>query len=89
MTSAPKPIPDTCRRVTPCLIVRGGENAIGFYADVFGATGRMHFLGPDGTVAHAEIQIGDSLITIEDESPQLGTKAQPAEMRRRMAQMQG
>ncbi len=76
-TSRPDPIPDTYRRVTPCLIVQGGAKAIEFYAEVFGAIERMRFPGPDGSVAHAEIQIGDSVVIVEDESPYRGTKAPP------------
>ncbi|MDW6022524.1 VOC family protein [Mesorhizobium sp. BAC0120] len=74
----PNPIPDRYRRVTPCLIVGGGDKALSFYAQVFGATERMRFPGPDGTIAHAEIQIGDSVIMVEDEAPMRGTKAPPA-----------
>jgi PhnB protein len=70
-------IPDTYRRITPCLIVKGAAEALAFYADVFGATERMRFPGPGGTVAHAEIQIGDSVVIIEDESPYRGTAAPP------------
>jgi PhnB protein len=77
-TTKPKPIPDAYRRVTPCLVVQGGAKALEFYAAVFGATERMRFPGPGGTVAHAEIQIGDSVVIIEDESPEQGSKAPPA-----------
>lgn len=70
-----KPIPDNYRRVTPSLVVKGADKALGFYAEVFGATERMHFSGPNGTIAHAEIEIGDSVIIVEDESPYRGTKA--------------
>src|SRR5262245_14994717 len=73
----PNPIPDTYRRVTPCLVVQGGTKALEFYAQVFGATERMRFPGPGGTVAHAEIEIGDSVVIVEDESPERGTKAPP------------
>jgi PhnB protein len=76
-TTKPKPIPDTYRRVTPCLIVQGGVKALAFYAAVFGATERMRFPGPGGTVAHAELQIGDSVVIIEDEVPERGTTAPP------------
>jgi PhnB protein len=76
-TAKPNPVPDTYRRVTPCLIVRGAAEAITFYGDVFGATERMHFPGPDGSIAHAEIQIGDSVVMVEDESPYRGTAAPP------------
>jgi PhnB protein len=77
MTDAakPNPIPDSYRRVTPCLVVRGAANALDFYAEVFGASERMRFPGPDGSVAHAEIQIGDSVVIVEDEDPQRGTTA--------------
>ena len=73
----PNPIPDRYRRVTPALMVNGGAKAIEFYTEVFGAAERMRFPGPDGTVAHAEIVIGDSVIIIEDASPYRGTKAPP------------
>ena len=72
-----KPIPDAYRRVTPCLIVRGGVRALEFSREVFDASERMRFLGPDGAVAHPEIQIGDSVVMVEDESPERGTKAPP------------
>jgi PhnB protein len=76
--SKPNPISDNYRRVTPCLIVHGGTKALEFYAAVFGATERMRFPGPDGTVAHAEIEIGDSVVIVEEEDPQRGTTAPPA-----------
>jgi PhnB protein len=79
MATKPDPIPDSYRRVTPCLIVQGGAKALEFYAEVFQATERMRFPGPDGSVAHAEIQIGDSVVIIEDESPERATKAPPSE----------
>ena len=74
----PSPIPGSYRRVTPCLTVRGAEKALEFYAAAFGATERMRTPGPGGTIAHAEIEIGDSVIIVEDEDPQRGTKAPPA-----------
>jgi PhnB protein len=76
-TSGPKPVPDAYRRVTPCLIVQGAGKALEFYAEVFQATERMRFPGPGGTVSHAEIQIGDSVVMLEDESPVRGTTAPP------------
>jgi PhnB protein len=73
----PEPIPESYHRVTPCLTVQGGAKAIEFYAEVFGATERVRFPGPDGTVMHAEIVIGDSVVIIEEEDPQRGSKAPP------------
>ena len=77
-SAKPSPIPDSYRRVTPCLTVHGAAKALEFYAAVFGAAERMRFPGPGGTIAHAEIQIGDSVVIVEDEDPQRGTKAPPA-----------
>lgn len=80
MTAAakPNPIPADYRRVTPCLVVDGAAKALEFYAEVFGATERMRFPGPGDTVAHAEIEIGDSVLIVEDVDPPRGTKAPPA-----------
>ena len=75
--ASPNPIPDSYRRVTPCITVRGAGKAIEFYAAVFGATERMRFTGPDGAIVHAEIQVGDSVVMLEEENPQRGTQAPP------------
>lgn len=80
MTGAaqPSPIPDSYRRVTPCLVVQSAAKALDFYAQVFGASERMRSTSPGGTIAHAEIQVGDAVVMVEDESPQRGTTAPPA-----------
>lgn len=78
MTSTINPIPDTYPRITPCLVVDGAAKALEFYANVFQATERMRFPGPGGTIAHAEIQIGDSVVIVEDASPAMGTQAPPS-----------
>jgi PhnB protein len=77
-TPTPQPIPDRYRRVTPALVVVGAAKALEFYAEVFGATERTRVPGPGGTIAHAEIEIGDSVVMVEDASPYMGTKAPPA-----------
>ena len=74
----PNPIPDSYRRVTPCLTIQGAAKALEFYANVFGATERMRTPGPGGTIVHAEIVIGDSVVIIAEENPYEGTKAPPA-----------
>lgn len=73
----PDPIPDTYRRVTPALIVEGAAAALDFYTEIFGAEVRTRFDGPGGTIAHAEIEIGDAVVIVEDASPMMGTKAPP------------
>jgi PhnB protein len=66
------PIPDDYPRVIPYLIVDGAAAAIDFYTSVLGATERMRMPGPDGRIGHAELEIGDSMIMLADESPQMG-----------------
>ncbi|HEU5160886.1 MAG TPA: VOC family protein [Streptosporangiaceae bacterium] len=77
MATKPNPIPDSYRRVTPTLIVQGGAKAIEFYSEVFEATERMRYPGPGGTIIHAELEIGDAVVMLEDEFPDRGTKAPP------------
>jgi PhnB protein len=76
-TARPNPIPTRYRRVTPALVVDGGVRALEFYAEVFGAVERLRTPGPGGTIVHAEIEIGDSVLIVEDPSPWTGTKAPP------------
>lgn len=78
MPTKPNPIPDRYRRVTPTLVVDGAAKALDFYAEVFGATVRTRIPGPGETIVHAEIEIGDSVVMVEDASPYMGTKAPPA-----------
>ena len=65
------PIPDDYPRVTPYLIVDGAAAAIDFYTSVLGATERMRMGGPDGKVGHAELEIGQSMIMLADEHPEI------------------
>jgi PhnB protein len=67
-----KPTPDGYPRVTPYLQVDGASAAIDFYTKVFGATERMRMPSPGGKVGHAELEIGDSLIMLADEFPEMG-----------------
>jgi PhnB protein len=66
-----KPIPDGYRNVTPYLFIKGAAKAIDFYKSVFGATERMRMPTPDGKIGHAELMIGDSVIMLADEHPQM------------------
>ena len=73
------PIPQGYHTVTPYLTVDDGEAAIDFYRRAFGATERMRMGMPDGKLAHAELQIGDSIIMLSDPFPQASTKP-PSEL---------
>ncbi len=60
---AVKPIPDNYHTVTPYLVVPGVARLIEFLKHAFGATETMPPLArPDGTVMHAQLKIGDSVI---------------------------
>src|SRR5918998_2929146 len=68
------PIPEGYRRVTPYLIVDGAAAAIDFYTSVFGASERMRMDAPEGKIGHAELEIGDSVIMLADEHPDMGAR---------------
>lgn len=59
--------------VTPGLTVRDAVAAIEFYRKAFGAAELYRLTMPDGTIAHAEFRIGDSVFMIQDERPEWGT----------------
>ena len=67
-----QPVPEGYPNVTPYLCVDGAAAAIDFYREVFGATERMRMPAPDGKIGHAELQLGDSLIMLADEHPEIG-----------------
>ena len=69
-----KPIPDGYPRVTPYLHVDGASKAIEFYRTVFGAKERMRMAGPDGRIGHAELEIGNSMIMVADEHPDMNVR---------------
>ena len=65
-------IPKGYNTVTPYLVIKGASQAIEYYKKVFGATEIMRMPGPNGTVGHAELKIGDSMIMLADENPSMG-----------------
>jgi PhnB protein len=71
---AVKPIPDGYPSLSPYLIVRDGAAAIEFYQKVFGATLRMKLDAPGGRVGHAELEIGNGLVMLADEHPEIGAR---------------
>jgi len=64
--------PEGFNTVTPYLVIRNATKAIEYYEKVFGATVVVRMDGPNGTIAHAELQIGDSRIMLADENPTMG-----------------
>jgi PhnB protein len=57
------------------LTVRNAAQAIDFYKKALGAEELMRMTGPDGKIGHAELKIGDSVIFLNDENPNWGTKS--------------
>jgi PhnB protein len=72
---AVKPIPEGYHAVTPYLIVRGGVKALEFYKKAFNATEVVRMPSPDGKLGHAEIRIGNSMVMLADEHPEMGAKS--------------
>jgi PhnB protein len=73
-----KPIPEGYPRLTPYLIVDGASDAIDFYTSVLGATERMRMDAPGGRIGHAELEIGDSVVMLADENPEMNARGPKA-----------
>jgi PhnB protein len=69
-----KPIPEGYPRVTPYLCVNGADAAIKFYTTVLDAKERMRIPAPGGKIGHAELQLGDSVIMLADEFPEMNVR---------------
>jgi PhnB protein len=72
---AAKPIPEGYTTLSPSLIVDGAAEAIDFYTRAFGATERGRMNGPDGRIAHAELQVGDTVLMVADPYPMQNAKS--------------
>lgn len=66
-----KPIPDGYHTATPYLIVDGAAKAIEFYRQAFDAVEVLRLAQPNGRIGHAEIRIGDSVVMLADEFPEM------------------
>ena len=69
---AAKPIADGFHTIVPHLVCRDAASAIDFYKCAFGAVELMRMPLPDGTLMHAAIRIGDTIVMLVDEMPQWG-----------------
>ena len=67
---AVKPIPEGYHTLTAYLAVEDADRAIEFYKDAFGAEEVIRMPAPDGKIAHAELQLGDSKLMLSDPFPQ-------------------
>jgi uncharacterized glyoxalase superfamily protein PhnB len=78
MTEKAKPIPDGYHSVTPSLVIKEASKAIDWYTKALGAQELYRVPSPDGRLLHAEIKIGDSIIMMTDEMPEMGGKGPQA-----------
>jgi PhnB protein len=71
-----KAIPEGYHSLTPNIVYKDTRKAIEFYKKALGAKERHIMPGPNGQgVAHAEIQIGNSIIMMCDESAEMKTRS--------------
>jgi PhnB protein len=73
MASNVKAKPDGYHSITPYLIIKGAAAAIEFYKQAFGATELLRMPQADGRIGHAELKIGDSVVMLADEYPEMQT----------------
>jgi PhnB protein len=72
-----KAIPDGFHAITPHLTVRDATRAIEFYKQAFGAEVLHVAPAPGGKVMHAALRIGDSVLMLNDEFPEMGGALAP------------
>ena len=71
-------VPKAYGSVTAALAVRGAADAIVFYQKAFGARELSRMPGPDGKLMHAEVKIGDTIVMLGDEAPEMGSPSPQA-----------
>ena len=65
-----KPIPEGFHTATPRLYVKGVADAVEFYKRAFGAHELGRAADSVGKIVSAEIKIGDSMVSLSEESPE-------------------
>jgi uncharacterized glyoxalase superfamily protein PhnB len=71
-----KPIPEGFTSVTPFFVFKDCRKALDFYKQAFGAQELFAMPGPEGKgVMHAELKIGNSILMMGDENPQMSCKS--------------
>ncbi len=67
-----RPIPEGYEAAIPYLCVQNGSEAIDFYRRAFGAIEKYRIDDPSGKIGHAELRIGDAVLMLSDEYPEMG-----------------
>jgi PhnB protein len=71
----PKAIPEGYHSITPYLYMSDAQGAIEFYKRAFGAVEIFRMDAPGGKIGHAELRIGDSIVMLADEFPEMGARS--------------
>lgn len=64
--------------ITPHIVVQGADRAAAFYCDAFGAEEVSRIPTPDGRLMSVQLRIGDSILHLADEFPEMGVLAPPS-----------
>lgn len=72
MAKAVNPIPEGYAGAIPYLTVNNGARALEFYQQAFGAVEIMRMADPAGRIGHAEVKLGNFILMLSDEHPELG-----------------
>ena len=64
--------------ITPHIVVQGAERAVTFYRDAFGAEEIDRIPTPDGRLMSVQLRLGDGLLHVADEFPEMGVLAPPS-----------
>ncbi len=77
MSNRVAPIPEGFHTFTPYLVVPRASEAIEFYQQALGAKERFRLPGGGGpgSVGHAELLLGNSIIMLADEAPHTGARS--------------
>jgi PhnB protein len=67
-----EPVPAGRGAPIPYLCIKGAAKAIDYYKKVFGAEELMRMADPSGRVGHAELKIGEGVVFLADEFPEMG-----------------
>lgn len=78
MPKKAKPVPKGFHTLTPHCVVRDAPKAIEFYKRAFGAAVRAIHKTPDGKIMHAALKIGDSVLMLNEEFPDMGGRSPQA-----------
>ena len=67
-----KPVPDGYTAITPYLVAEDAPALLDFLVNAFGAVERMRIPMPDGSLAHAEVEIDGAAVMLGSANAEMG-----------------